>query len=347
MPNQTMLAAFVRAPWEFALREVPVPAVRPGWVLVQLRACGICGTDLHIAARTDHKLTQFPPTAWQGFGHEVAGVVVQMGAGVENVKEGDRVVLESGSYCGVCDLCRSGRVDLCPNGPNFWRNESMGFAQYILAPAQACVPFDGLTDAVASLAEPLGVALDMAYTADVRLGNEVLVLGLGPIGLMSIPIVRRMGAARIYAANRSGGKRLEVARALGADEVHAAAPGAIPFRKGGVDRALITAPPSAIAGVFPVLRYGGIAAYIGIDYGDNACVRFDGNDFHFRKLQLRASHAAPALYFPTVLQMLKDGHVDGAALVSHTFPLERIEEAMLFARDARDEVVKVVITMQP
>jgi L-iditol 2-dehydrogenase len=134
-------------------------------------------------------------------------------------------------------------------------------------------------------------------------------------------------------------------RARGADEVHTTAPAAIPYRKGGVDRALVSAAPAAIAGVFPALRYGGIAAFIGIDYGDRAAVTFDANDFHFKKLQLRASHAAPALYFPAVLQLLKDGHVDGPALVTHTFPLAGIAEAMTFARDARDEVIKVVVTV--
>ena len=341
-----MRAAFVRAPWQIELREVDVPALRPGWVLVKVHACGICGTDLHIAGLTDHRLTQFPPTQWQGFGHEVAGVAVATGAGVTNIHEGDRVVLESGSYCGVCAECRNGRSDLCTHGPNFWRNESMGFADYILAPAQACVAYDRLEDDVASLAEPLGVALDMAYTADIRLGNEVMVLGLGPIGLMSIPIVRRMGAARIYAVNRSGGKRFELACAFGADETISTREtpvDRIAFRKGGVDRALVSAAPSALPAALDRLRYGGIVSFIGIDYGDGARVTLDANDFHFGKRQLRASHAAPALYFPMVLQLLKDGHVDGPALISHRFPLDEIVTAMHTAHESRGEAIKIVV----
>ena len=344
--RKTMRAAFVRAPWEFQVREISVPAVRPGWVLVKVAACGICGTDLHIAGLTGHQLTRFPATQWQGFGHEVAGVVVATGAGVTNVKEGDRVVLESSSYCGVCAHCRDGRVDLCNRAPNFWSNESMGFAEYILAPWQACVPFTGLSFAVACLAEPLGVALDMAYAADVRLGNDVLLLGLGPIGLMAIPIVRRMGAARIYAANRSGGVRVDLARRYGADEVLLGdAPlTATHFRKGGVDRALVSAPPQVIPSALPLMNYGGIVSFIGITYGAGAQINFDANDFHFKKLQLRASHASPAIYFPAVLQLLQDGHVDGAAIISHTFPLAQIEAAMLTARDRRDAVLKIVVT---
>ena len=93
--SKTMRAAFVRAPFQFEVREVPVPQVREGWALIKVEACGICGTDMHIASYTDHKLTPQSPTAWQGFGHEVAGVVVELGAGVYNVKEGDTVTSKS------------------------------------------------------------------------------------------------------------------------------------------------------------------------------------------------------------------------------------------------------------
>lgn len=342
----TMLAAFVRAPWEFSLREVAVPEVRPGWLLVKVEACGICGTDVHIAGLTDHRLTMHPPGEWQGFGHEVAGTVVAAGAGVTHVKEGDTVVLESGSYCGVCADCRNGRSDLCNRGPNFWSNASMGFAEYILAPAQATVPYCGLSAAQACLAEPMGVAYDMAMTADIRFGNEVLVLGLGPIGLMSIPIARRMGVGRIYAANRSAGRRVDVARALGADELLIGPDNLerTAFRKGGVDRALVSAAPAAIAPTTQLLNYGGILAFIGIDYGGRSAITLDANDFHFGKLQLRASHASPALYFPIVLDLMRDGHVDPDLFITHTFPLAQIGEAMTTARDARDRVIKVVVT---
>lgn len=336
----TMQAAYIKVPFQFEVREVPIPEVRPGWALVKVEACGICGTDMHYASHL--------ATEWQGFGHEVAGVVAKLGAGISHVKEGDPVVLESGSYCGVCDLCRIGRVDLCNNAPNFWNNPTMGFADYILAPAQCLVPYDSskLTPEVACLSEPLGVALDTLYTADIPLGSEVLVLGLGPIGLMMIPLVRMKGASHIYAVNRSGGRRADAARKLGADTVLLTSDSpvsAASFRKGGVDRALISASPSAIPDTMPFMRYGGVIAFIGIEFGDGAHISFDVNDFHFKKLQLRASHAAPALFFPTCLQLMMDGHVDGSALVSHVMPLSEMATAMTLVRDRRDEVLKVVI----
>ena len=344
--TKQMRAAFVKAPYQFQVREVPIPQVREGWALIKVEACGICGTDSHIANYTEHKLTTKSATKWQGFGHEVAGIVAAVGPGIQHVKEGDTVVLESGSYCGVCDLCRNGRADLCNKGPNFWHNKTMGFADYILAPKECLVPFKGLSFEVAALAEPLGVALDMTYVADINMGHEVLLLGLGPIGLMAIPLVRRQGAAAIYAVNRSGGKRAELAHQYGADKVILTSKKPlkkVKFRNGGVDRALVSASASAVLEALPHMNYGGIVTYIGIEYGPGSRLQFDANDFHFRKLQLRASHAAPALYFPACLQLLKDGHVDGQAIISHVLPLERIAEAMILLRDKREEVLKIII----
>ncbi len=333
-----MLAAFVKTPFQIKTEEVPVPEVKDDWALIKVEACGICGTDMHYA---NHLATQ-----WQGFGHEVSGVVVAAGHGITTVKEGDTVVLESGSYCGTCENCRNGRSDLCNKGRNFWGNPTMGFAEYILAPKECLVPFSGLSFEVACLTEPIGVAVDMVRVADIALGDEVLALGLGPIGLMAIPLARMRGAGRIYAVNRSGGKRAEVAKALGADEVILTKDTPLKdvhFRKQGVDRALVSASVDAIAEAMTLMNYGGIISFIGIQYGERASITFDANAFHFNKLQLRASHAAPALYFPLVLDLLKDRHVDGNKLISHIIPLEKIAEAMTLVRDCREEVLKVVI----
>jgi len=346
MPDKTMRAAFVKAPFYIELREIPVPEVKDNWALIKVEACGICGTDMHIAQLTNHRLTPFPPTQWQGFGHEVAGVVEAVGNGITHVKEGDKVVLESSSVDPFSTVARNGRPDLNNKAPNFWNNDSMGFADYILAPKEALVTYDGLSPEVASLAEPLGVALDMVYTAEPELGNDVLVLGLGVIGLMAIPVARLHGASYIYAVNRSRGKRFEVASQYGANKVistHDTLLNDIEFRAGGVDRALVSAPPSLLPDVFKVLNYGGIISYIGIEYGDGATISIDVNDFHFNKTQLRASHASPALYFPIALQLLKDRIVDGEVIISHVMTLDEIKDAMELMRDKRENVLKIVI----
>lgn len=340
MIETTMRAGFVKAPFNVEVREVTTPQVKEDWALIKVEACGLCGTDMHFA-RTE-------AVEWRSFGHEVAGIVAARGAGVHNVKEGDRVVLESGSFDPFSDLSRNGRVDLDNTAPNIFIHEmtgTMGFADYILAHKQALVPYDGLAPEVACLSEPLGVAIDMVYAADIQLGNEVLLVGLGAIGLMAIPIAKMLGAARLYAVNRSGGKRADVALQAGADEVMLTRDTpfeALQFRKGGVDRALVTADPKVLPAVMKHMRYGGFISFIGINWPDGE-ITFNANDFHFKKLQLRASHAAPALYFPTALQLLRDRHVDGELFISHVLPLDELSEAVRMMRDDRGSVLKIVL----
>ena len=348
--SKTMRAAYVKVPFQVEIREVPRPQIRPGWVLVKVQRCGICGTDVHLARSQAED--------WRPFGHEVAGIAVEVGAGVDYVSEGDHVVLESGTFCRYCGACRDGRVDLCNRGPNYWGNTTMGFADYILSPQEAVVPFEGLAWDQAALVEPMGVALDMVYTADIQPGNDVLVVGLGPIGLMAVTLARNVGAGKVYGAHSRPGKRMEAGLAMGADEVYAVAQTSIseyPYRKkraaGGlpsgkpvVDRVLVTAPPRVIPEALSVLNYGGILSFIGIEYGEGETITFNANDFHFDKAQLRASFASPALYFPTCLQMLQDGQLDTDSIVSHVLPLDRLGEGLELLRDDSANVIKVLIT---
>jgi len=345
--SKTMRAAFIKAPFQVQLREMPIPEVKLGWILVKVEACGICGTDLH---------TLRSAKDWSPLGHEVVGVAAKVGAGVRSVREGDKVALESGSFCHTCDACRDSRVDLCNTGPNYWGNATMGFAEYILAPEEGTVVFDGLKWEHAALVEPMGVALDMVYTAEIRPGNDVLVVGMGPIGLMAVALARRTGAGRIYAAHSRRGRRMEAAKAMGADEAFCTKEWAIsrfPYRKrrvaGGaprenvVDRALVTAPPSVIPETLQVLNYGGILSFIGIDWGEGQHITIPADDLHFNKAQLRASFASPALYFPTCLQMLRDGWIAADEVISHAMPLEQLQEALLLLRDDSANTLKVIV----
>ncbi len=286
-----MRAVYVKAPFEFDVREVEMPRPGAGEVLVDIRACAVCGTDMHIA---DHEAED-----WQTFGHEVAGVVVETGAFVTTCRPGDHIVVESSSFCHTCDNCRNGEVDKCTN--RFSLSDDLdykGYGDYMIIPQEAAIPFEGLDFKDACIAEPLGVALDLFYTADVRLNEDVAVIGLGPIGLMAIALAKRAGARNVYAIQRSGRSkaRIELAEKLGAQVLLTSETdlASYPFPRGGVDKVLDTASPSTLPQAFGITNFGGIVAFLGIDFGPGGTVTFDANYFHLKKLQLRASFAAPA-----------------------------------------------------
>ena len=332
------LSARMKAPWQFELRDVPLPdTIKDGWIRVKVAGCGVCGTDLTAAAERAKN--------WETFGHEVAGVVDALGPGVDNLKVGQPIVLESGSYCGKCDLCHDGRVDLCNSkAPHFWGQDAMGFSEYLLAPACGAIPYDGLSPQVAALTECAGVGYDLVKTAGIQMGDRVALVGPGPIGLVATALAKHQAPARLLVIGHAAGqKRLKVAAELGAETL--AFDGSLADRKElhrQFDHVLMTAPVRHIEPALSLLAYGGEMSYIGIGTGDGR-IGFDANDFHFRKLQLRASFASPAIYFPAVLRLLKAGIIPGDKLISHVFKLTDIAAAMTIHRDDKANVLKVVV----
>lgn len=323
---------------EITLRDTVLPPLQPDQIRVKIAACGICGTDLHLnPAEAD---TESP------FGHEMAGVIVEKGCGVVNLEVGQQVVIESATPCGFCDNCKNTQQELCTNIQSFFFLGLFGFAEEIVCPAITAIPCDDLPPDVACLSEPLGVALDLVRLADIKPESNVLLLGPGPIGLMALALVKRLGARRVFlSAFKRETARIAVAEQFGADAIFD--PSETPLSQVDfgcqIDRILVTTPPSTLAETFDVACKGGIISFIGIGYGESAYCRFDANAFHFKKLQLRASFASPALYTPRALQCLREGIVDGEALISHRFPLDQIAEAMDVARDP-SRAVKVIVT---
>lgn len=242
-------------------------------ILLKVKSCGVCGGDLDTSVE------------YERFGHQIAGIVVKVGRCVAGIKEGDNVVTESGSFCGVCDNCRNSRVDIC-------RNVSVGcfsgFAEYAIIPAKNAIVFDGISFKQAGIIEPLGVALDLVYTADIKLNDHVLIIGAGSIGLMALSLAKAMGAGKVYVAQNSRSlKKIELAKAFGVDDViftDKQNPKDFPFPRGGVDKILVTAPPKMIPPAFEVSNSGATIAFIG--FSDDSKITFDANQFHFKKLQL-------------------------------------------------------------
>ena len=318
------------------LRELAINEIK-----VKVEACGICGSDLLNDPDVADK--ELP------FGHEIAGTVIEAGKSVLNVKVGQKVVLDSATPCGTCDYCRNAQQELCVKIKSFWGTRTFGFAEEMIAPAICAIPRGDMAPDIATLSEPLGVAIDLVRLAEVNINSNVLLMGPGPIGLMALALVRRMGAHKIFMSAFAEEKtRVEAARKFSADVIIDPSKTPLADYDFGckIDRVLVTTPPPTLADAVAACCQGnikgGIISFIGIGFGENAYCRFNANDFHFKKLQLRASFASPALFGAQALQYLREGVIDGQALISHRFPLSRLPEAMKTAAD-RTKAVKVIV----
>jgi len=341
-----MRSLWGRAPFQFQVRDLPTPESGPGEVLVQVTACGICGTDLHFLRFNQE---------WTPLGHEVVGIITATGPGVTSWLGGESVTVENHVACGLCYQCKNGRSRYCLNITTYM-NDRAGFSDYLRIREDMVHRFDAsrLNPVRAALSEPLTVALDLLQRADPDFNDEVAVFGPGPIGLMLTRLTKLRGARRVFltGSNRSslrGRSRLEAGQLMGADVILAEAEddivGTIKAAvHQGVDRVLVTSPPHTLPLAFEISRFGAIIGLIGIESGGGEEVIIDINTFHFKKLQLRASHAIPNHYFPIAIDLLARRAIDPDHLVSHIYPFQDYEAAFNTLIDPEQAGIKVVMT---
>jgi L-iditol 2-dehydrogenase len=323
---------------------VPIPELGPSDVLVRIVACGVCGTDVHFAFHL--------ATDWQAMGHELSGVVARVGPAVTRVRPGDRVTVECDAPCGQCADCRRGYSIRCKLGAGFYAKKP-GYAEYIAVPQLIVVPTGDLDMKAAALIEPFTVALGAVEKVQPTIDDTVLVIGPGTIGLMALATCRLMGAHRTILAGRSHSvARLKLAEELGADRVvrtdqeDLAAVIAREF-PGGVDKVINTGHPSAVSQAVELINKGGIITYIGRDDDEESTqITFNARLFHFKGLELRpfADQASP--FFCRAIDYLKRGVLPVDRFITHTYPLEQVEQALRTAAYDRDRAVKVVVIPQ-
>jgi L-iditol 2-dehydrogenase len=190
----------------------PKPTAKEGWVVVEVAGCGICGTDLHILEDT-HK--NWPPVV---LGHEYTGRIVEIGAGVTKYKVGDRVVCEQHTLaCMTCDACRRGAIHLCPNKRSPGWGIDGAFADFVTLPENLLhkVP-EGVSFRAATITEPTAICITGLDRVALQSGERVLVIGPGPIGLISALLAKASGASEVLVvARKSSRDRLELASKLG------------------------------------------------------------------------------------------------------------------------------------
>jgi L-iditol 2-dehydrogenase len=323
-------------------QDWPEPTVRAGWVVAEVAACGICGTDLHI---WHDEFKTWPPVV---MGHEYVGRIVEAGADVAAWKVGDRVVCEQHAMaCGHCYSCRRGAVHICPEKRSQGIGTDGGFAEKVALPAWLLhrVP-DAVPDEVAVITEPLAICVTGVDRAEVAPGEVALVVGAGPIGLLSALVLRASGAVVVLAGRpASSEKRLGVARSLGIPtvstepgEVHAGL-GALSEGRGadlvveasGSEGGLCLAVGSA-------RRQGRIVC---LGMGGRDPVAFPADEAMRRSLDIRFSLSSEYSAWDRALTLLVTGAVDPRPLV-RIYPLEQWRTA--FDDLAARAVVKAALS---
>ena len=219
-----MLALRWHGPRDVRLDEVPEPAVPPGEVLVEVAACGLCGSDLHeylhgpvYIPRKPHPLTGVMPPVT--LGHEFAGRVVEAGAGVARPRPGDRVAVNPCLVCGECPWCRRGQGNHCAKLATLGLSRDGALASLVAVPAYGChlLP-PGVSDEQAAVVEPLAVAVHACARSRLVPGERAAVVGAGAVGLLVLQVLKAKGAGWT-AVVEPRDERRRLARALGADEV--------------------------------------------------------------------------------------------------------------------------------
>jgi len=324
-----------------ALLDVPEPAVRPGWVVLEVMGAGICGTDVHIL-HDEHPY--WPPVT---LGHEFAGRIAELGPGVEGWAVGDRVVCEPHQgACGVCHLCRRGLAQLCAHkrAPGWGIDGAL--ASHVAVPAHLLhrVPA-AVSDRAAIVCEPTAIAVSAFERVGVQAGELVAVLGPGPIGLLCAQIARAMGAGRVVVVGRpSSARRLAVAAELGLEVWDSAAGDvveqALAATAGrGADLVVDTSGAGgAIADGVRMLRRRGRLCAVGVSGRD--AIEFPWDAALFRALELQFSFSSSYTSWDGALSLMASGAIAVEPLVT-AFPLERWADA--FRAVEERAVVKAVL----
>ncbi len=341
------------APGDVRVELAASPSSGPGDVTIRVRNCSTCGTDVKIFRFGHHHIV--PPRV---MGHEIAGEVVEVRNGVnddgDGWRVGDRVQVIAAIPCGTCVECRRGRMTVCPNQESMGYHYDGGFAEMMVVPAKVLavaglnrIP-DGVDFAEASVAEPLACVLNGQELARVGPGDDVVVIGSGPIGCLHVRLARARGAARVVLVDVNA-ERLDLAASLvGPDATVDASRQDVVDAVGkltdgrGAD-VVITAAASGQAqeqALRMAARQGRISFFGGLPK-DDPIIALDANLVHYRELTVVGANGSSPAHNAEALRLIASGAVPVADLITHRLGLDDVLAA--FDIVGRGEAIKVTI----
>lgn len=347
-----MRAAVYLGPGKIEVRDVERPRPERNEVLIKVAACAVCGTDVRIFYHGQKNVV--PPHIT---GHEIAGRIEALGDGVAGFTKGEKVTVVTSIGCQKCTFCRKKLYNLCDTPRYLGYFYPGGFAEYMIVPADAVagnnilkVP-DPIGFAEISLIEPLSCAINGQDYLKIEKGDTVVVIGAGPIGCMHAELARTQGAARVILFDVSETRLSLAGRFTGITKINSAKED--PVQKVmeltgqvGADVVIVACSVNSAQeqAVRMAAKRGRISFFAGLPK-DDPYIRLDSNIIHYKEVSIFGAFASHRMQYEKALELIAAEKIDARKFVTHTFPLEKIEEA--FATAKRGEGLKVVVTLSP
>lgn len=341
MPEK-MIAAVLHAPYTLAIEKIRKPIIGAGEVLIRIKATAICGTDIDIY--TGRYTVNYPLI----MGHETSGEIIKVGTDVNRFQVGDRIAVNPSFYCGKCYLCFMGKRNLCSNGGLLGRETDGAYAEYMAVPEHLVfkIPVN-VSYEEATLAQTLGTVLRSQKRITIMPGNSVAVLGQGPAGLLQTRFAKLSGANPLIVTSRSEWK-LDLAKKFGADaavnaekedpvarikEATGGRGADIVIEAAGLQQTI----KQSIEAVGP----GGTILQFGIS--TEPIEAFNFFHLYFKELLLVGSRATMGEEFEPSLKLISTGAVNVKPLISHEFPLKKINKGFELLEKSQGKALKVII----
>ncbi len=340
-----MRAQVVEAPGKMALQQVPVPEINDDEVLIKVKMCGICGTDLKIYAGL-YAAEHLPLIS----GHEFWGVVEQVGKNAKGIKVGDRVSADICLTCGTCYFCRRGDFLLCENFTQLGIHTNGAFAEYVKAPWKNCYVIPaGVDDYSAAFIEPMTAVLQGAKSMNCTISSSVVVIGCG-LGILHAAMAKLRGAAPIIITGDSN-SRLELAKRMGVADyfinINEVEDVVAEVKKltGGVGADFVleaVGTPATYEQAFKMVRRGGVVEAFGV-VPQGRMAQFEPYEFVLGEKKLRGSCAGIGNNWAEVINLLSYKRIDPTPLFSEVIPLEELESA-LHELKTNKEIIKIFVS---
>ena len=336
MRNQ---AAVLYAPHDIRLEERPMPQVGPHDVLVEVKAVGVCGSDVHYYehGRIGTYVVRQPLI----LGHETAGVIVDVGTDVPQSRVGERVAIEPGIPDGTCEQCRAGHYNLCPNVRFFGTPPIDGsFANYVTVPTHFAYTLpDNMSNEEGAMIEPLSVGLWACRKARLRGGDHVLITGAGPIGLLAMKVAFALGVAKVTITDVFP-QRLAIAQRLGATQIINVAEQ--PLAQADIQADVLlecSGQQQALLEGIRSLHPAGVAVVVGMNAGEELLVPM--SFIQNREITVTGTFRYANTYADAIA-LVASGRIDVRSLVTGRYPLEAAEQALQATKQDPTNIKSIV-----